>query len=223
MIGFAFFHGWGFDSNFWTEIISESKDKEIPTLFFDAGYFGEPSLFPEFSNAVHWVAVCHSLGLLKALELNPPWYGLVAINSFTRFCRSDSNSSKSNSGWNPKVIRRMIRGIERDPRRIVNEFRLNCGGQVLSDEENINGEALIADLKRLIHSDERSKWVDIQERLPTLSLASSHDPIVDAELTRDCFHSGPIEWRESSSHLLPQADAIWCTNHILDFLGSCSK
>ncbi|WP_404482630.1 alpha/beta fold hydrolase [Novosphingobium sp. BL-52-GroH] len=183
-----FAHGWGFDRHFWTPLAALLG--QWPQDLDDRGYFGAPAT-PRIEGPC--IAVTHSFGTMRVLSAPPPGLaGIVAINGFERF-----TAVAGRAGVPLRVLDRMLRRFEIEPRPVLAEFRRTCG----SDEPfgAIEAEPLHADLLRL-----RDAAPPIP-RLPVLALHGGRDPLL-SEAMRDGTFAGADVRRlvhGAGGHLLP--------------------
>ncbi|GBQ91819.1 hypothetical protein AA13595_3190 [Gluconacetobacter johannae DSM 13595] len=194
-----FVHGWGFAPGFWTPI--RSALGRTDGIDLDFGFFGPERMAAR--PARPFVAVGHSLGALWLLR-HPPegCVGMVLINGFARF----SAAADFPAGVPPRVVGRMIQGLEQNPDDVVLTFRRRAG--IAAD---LPGPAqagrLAAGLAMLRDEDARPALDEaaIGATLPPMAvLAGLDDPIVTANMTRTCFSTAvPIEWVADGGHLLP--------------------
>lgn len=187
-----FAHGWGFDGGFWAPLAKLLP--EWPHAIDDRGYFGSPLIAapPE-----PCLAVTHSFGTLRVLADPPPGLaGIVAINGFVWFTRP--------GGVPRRVVERMLRRFETDPRGVLADFRRTCGCHAPFGP--IAAEPLQIDLLRL--RDEAAP----PPRVPIVSVQGAHDPILPAAMRTDEF-ADPAAARcehPAAGHLLPLEDPEFC-------------
>ncbi|WP_264784374.1 alpha/beta fold hydrolase [Gluconacetobacter azotocaptans] len=199
MPGLLFVHGWGFDPDFWTPV--RSALGRADGIDLDFGFFGPERMAAR--PARPFVAVGHSLGALWLLRHRPErCIGMVLINGFARF----SAAADFPPGVPPRVVGRMIQGLEQNPDDVVLTFRRRAGiaaglpgpaqaGRLAA------GLAMLRDEDARPALDERASSAILP---PMTVLAGQDDPIVTADMTRASFSTGmPIEWVADGGHLLP--------------------
>lgn len=201
-----FAHGWGFDRHFWDPLIALLPEWE--TVADDRGYFGA-AFTPDVAGPC--LAVTHSFGTMRVLADPPPGLaGLVAINGFERF-----TALPGKPGVAVRVVDRMLRRFEADPRAVLAEFRKTCGaGEPASgidaDPEPLHAEPLHADLLRL--RDARPPL----PRVPVVVLHGGRDPLLPAEMRAATFAGCDVHRldHETAGHLLPLENPQLCAQAV---------
>jgi len=199
---FVFVPGWALEPDFWDPLRAALPYDSV-TLELCADNAGA---VPRIEPGRPIVAVGHSTGVLWLLAEKPfSWDALVSINGFSRFSKADDFPH----GVAVRLLERMIRGLETDARRTVEDFLKRCG---LDDAPRapLNIEHLKAGLELLRTGDAR----DVDPG-PVLALGGRTDPIVPPPLAEDCFSA--IEWRDGG-HLLPLTATGWCAEKIRQFV-----
>ncbi|MFT4055425.1 MAG: alpha/beta fold hydrolase [Novosphingobium sp.] len=183
-----FAHGWGFDRHFWEPLAALLP--EWARVIDDRGYFGAPYV-PSIEGPC--IAVTHSFGTMRVLASPPPGLiGIVAINGFERF------SAVSHCPGIPvRVLDRMLRRFETDPRGVLAEFRKTCGSTEAFGE--IDAEVLAADLLRL-----RDAAAPLP-KVPVLAIHGATDPLLPPEMRAATFAGAQVRRidHEAGGHLLP--------------------
>lgn len=200
-----FAHGWCFDRHFWDALIALLPEWEH--AIDDRGYFGTPQT-PGIDGPC--LAVTHSFGTMRVLTDPPPGLvGLVAINGFERF-----TALPGKPGVAVRVVDRMLRRFESDPRAVLAEFRKACG----SDEPfgEINPEPLRADLLRLRDAQAPSP------RVPVAVLQGGQDPILPADMRAAVFAGSDVHRidHEAGGHLLPLENPELCAQAVRGAVGA---
>ncbi|MBB2201696.1 alpha/beta fold hydrolase [Gluconacetobacter tumulisoli] len=201
-----FVHGWGFTPDFWAPV--RSALDRTDGIDLDFGFFGPERMTARPSRP--FVAVGHSLGALWLLRRRPEGCaGMVLINGFARF----SAAVDFPAGVPPRVVGRMIQGLDQNADDVVLTFRRRAG--IAADLPGpAQAERLAAGLAILRDEDARPALADaaIGRTMPPLAiLAGGNDPIVTAEMTRACFSTRvPIEWVAEGGHLLPLTHPAIC-------------
>lgn len=194
-----FTHGWGFDRHFWRPLAALLP--EWPHLIDDRGYFGAAHT-PDVDGPC--LAVTHSFGTMRLLADPPPGLvGVVAINGFERF-----TALPGKPGVAMRVVDRMLRRFDEDPRGVLAEFRRTCGCEEPFGE--IVPQPLHADLLRL--RDARPPLPQV----PVVALNGGQDPILPAEMRATVFagcHVRRLD-HEAGGHLLPLQDPELCAQAV---------
>lgn len=194
-----FAHGWGFDRHFWDPLVALLPDCECETD--DRGYFGAPHV-PAVDGPC--LAVTHSFGTMRVLADPPPGLaGLVAINGFERF-----TALPGKPGVPVRIVDRMLRRFEADPRAVLAEFRKTCGAEEPFGE--IDAEPLRADLLRL--RDARPPL----PRVPVVVLHGGHDPLLAADMRAAAFEGCEVHRLDlaAAGHLLPIENPTLCAQAV---------
>jgi pimeloyl-[acyl-carrier protein] methyl ester esterase len=201
-------HGWGLGPGSWRPLLDSLGNPRHHTL--DLGFFGRKKI--DIPTDRPLIAVGHSLGFLWILHHMgmAAWgdqvQGLISINGFPRFSQAEDFSN----GVKHCIIRRMKNGLQRDPAKVLNDFRARGGGlpgDLLSDEvkRNINALALAYGLGWLLEWDDRSALSSWQK--PLMVIANQDDNIVTPAMTNDSFSSLPgsqlqqIHWLSGGGHI----------------------
>ncbi|KMS55246.1 biotin synthesis protein BioH [Novosphingobium barchaimii LL02] len=185
-----FAHGWGFDSTFWAPLAALLP--AWPHAIDDCGYFGAPHE-PRIEGP--FVAVTHSFGTMRVLAAPPPGLaGIIAINGFERF-----TALPGRPGVPVRVLDRMLRRFEIEPRAVLTEFHRSCGSDATFGEDEIDPARLHADLLRL-----RDAAPPIP-RVPVLALHGGRDPLLPAAMREATFAGARISRmiHDKGGHLLP--------------------
>ncbi|MCJ2180378.1 alpha/beta fold hydrolase [Novosphingobium album (ex Hu et al. 2023)] len=194
-----FAHGWGFDRRFWDSLTALLPDWEY--VADDRGYFGA-TLTPEIGGPC--LAVTHSFGTMRVLADPPPGLaGLVAINGFERF-----TALPGKPGAAVRVVDRMLRRFEADPRAVLAEFRRTCGAEESFGE--IDPVPLQADLLRL--RDARPPL----PRVPVVVLQGGRDPLLPADMRAATFTGCDVHRldHQTAGHLLPLENPGLCAQAV---------
>lgn len=190
-----FAHGWGFDQAFWQPLAGLLD--EWPQAIDDRGYFGTPCA-PRVDGPC--LAVTHSFGTMRILADPPPGLaGIVAINGFERF-----TALSGKPGVAPRVVDRMLRRFDEDPRGVLAEFRRACGCGKPFDA--IDPAPLRADLLRL-----RDACPPLPQ-VPIVALTGGRDPILPVQMRETVFAGCDVRrlQDEAAGHLLPLENPALC-------------
>lgn len=199
-----FTHGWGFDRTFWAQLIALLPECEA--VIDDRGYFGAP-----FEPLVEGpcIAVTHSFGTMRVLSAAPPGLaGVVAINGFERFT--------GDPGVPVRVLDRMIRRFETDPRAVLAEFHrsVGCSVDCIEPFGAIAAEPLATDLLRL-----RDACAPLPQ-VPVLAIHGDADPLLPPAMRAATFAGADVQRIDAAGgHLLPHEAPEICAAAIRGMLG----
>jgi len=196
-----FAHGWGFDRHFWEPLRALLPGEQIVD---DRGYFGAPF---EAQVAGPCIAITHSFGTMRVLGALPPGLvGIVAINGFAQFTQGHGRP-----GVAQRVVDRMLRRFEDEPREVLTDFRAAVGCEEPFGE--IDAALLHADLLRL--RDARP----FGPKVPVLSLQGAADPLLPEKMRSAAFHGAEVRRiMAPGGHLLPVEDPGFCAMAITGFI-----
>ena len=193
-------HGWGMGPDVWHPLRDHLAGCHVQLA--NLGFTG-PLARPQ---AMAPIIIAHSLGLMWALAHVPlPWSGVIAINSFTRFTRSEDGFP----GVEPRLVARMQARLGSDPAPVVGDFLARCG--LASPPPGPFDAARLAEgLDMLHHGDQRQTW----QRLtcPIVAVSGGADPIVTPSHSRACFAAPTLI--DGGGHLLPLTHAPWLARRI---------
>jgi len=207
----VFVHGWGFDASFWTPL-KAALGVEGDHFCVDLGFHGQPNLVLP-NDGRRCVGIGHSLGvawLLRHSRLGP-LSALVSINGFTRFTKA----ADCPFGMDPRILRRMQVGFEKNPKTVYRDFMTLCGVSA-PQVEGLEIEPLRASLDDLMEVDERATLAACE--VPVLALAGDADALVSAPMSRQTFTDHKLVMKAGGGHLLAYTDPQWCADHIDAFL-----
>lgn len=202
-------HGWGFTPDFWQPL--RARLGQVETTMLDFGFFGPESMTP--LPAGRHVAVGHSLGALWLL-LHPPanCVGMLLINGFARFGATTGYPQ----GIPPRVIERMMRGLDQQPDDVVATFRGRAGIATPAPGPARAGRLGWA-LELLRDGDARGVLdPEAASALPPIRvLAGGEDPIAPPAMVEASFRDRvPVEWIEDGGHLLPLTHPDRCADAV---------
>jgi pimeloyl-[acyl-carrier protein] methyl ester esterase len=191
-----FVHGWGFDAGFWQTLLDRLPELSCSTV--ELGYRGAPVVVPAIDRPL---VVAHSLGLAWALANIPrPWAGVVSVNGFARFTRTDDFAE----GVAPRVVERMVSRFRQEPQVVATDFLARCG-VADPDVADMAPEPLSEALSWLGICDERKGLNSLT--CPLLALAGGDDVIVPPAMSRALFTGRELAMVEGAGHLLPLTHA----------------
>ena len=195
-------HGWGYDASFWRPL-RDRLGREVETLAWDLGYFGEETMPMPGRDAV---AIGHSFGVLWLLHHRPfPWRGLVSINGFSRFAAAADFPDGVPTGQ----LRRLRTAVAGEKEMALAGFRQLCGDG--------GPPPPVADPNRLLDGLDHLRDWDQRPGEVDLALCGKIDKVVPSALSSATFAPHIIEWHEGG-HLLPQQDPNWCADQIRAWL-----
>jgi pimeloyl-[acyl-carrier protein] methyl ester esterase len=195
-------HGWGFGAGVWDSLLERLPDFAAERV--DLGFYGERRLPPVKRPLV----VAHSMGLAWALANIPrPWAGVLAVNGFPRFTRSQHFIE----GVAPRMIERMQSRFETEPGAVTADFLSRCGLDA-PDVSGIETEALGEALGWLAKCDERTSYLMLS--CPRMALAGLADPIVPKEMSVAGFPADELILVEGAGHLLPLTHPDWVASQL---------
>ncbi len=201
----VYVHGWAMGPEIWRAVMDKLPD--YPCLQTDLGFRRSP-----VTPVAHapWV-ITHSLGLMWALNnISRPWAGLVAINGFTRFTRSDNFP-----GVEPHLLERMKSRLREDMNGVVDSFLRRCGMETPYTRE-FDQAMLSQGLEWLTEWDTRTQFAQIG--CPVLTIGGAADPIITEAHSLACFSDFPLVMIEGGGHLLPLTHANWLASRIEEAL-----
>ena len=197
-------HGWGLGPGAWWPLLHQLGDP--PHYSVDLGFFGKKKI--DIPTDRPLIAVGHSLGFLWILHhlARSPWgeqvEGLVSINGFCQFAQGGDFQN----GVNPCILRSMKNGLQRNPAKVLNEFRALGGGpagDLLGEEakKSMDVMALAYGLGWLLEWQESGGLADWKR--PLLVVANEDDEIVTPQMTQDSFAQwrSEIQWLSGGGHL----------------------
>ena len=201
MSSLVFIHGWGMGPELWSPIISRlpGVTPRLPDLVFK----GAPDK-PVGSNPL---VIAHSLGVMWAIRHLPlPWAGLVSINGFTRFTRSDHFP-----GVAPLLLEQMKFRLRENMNGVLDRFLRRCG-MTHPIIQGFDQDMLSQGLEWLSDWDTRAQFSRMD--CPVLAICGASDPIITESHSRACFSSNPLIIVKGGGHLIPLTHADWLASHI---------
>ena len=192
-IGYVFCHGFGCDASFWTAL--KPYFKEAETFYCDLGYFGEV-LFPEDIDLekFDYIAVGHSLGLVKLLSLPIPWTALIGLHGFVNFLGYDAKLRAKRT----RELQGLLVQFERSPIATLKQFYQRTGVEMSPHWRDMHEERLLMDLASLTTAAE-----SLSQNI--LLLGSRDDVIVPPEVLQDNVNACPhiqLRYIDSAKHAL---------------------
>ncbi|RNC85493.1 MAG: alpha/beta hydrolase [Balneola sp.] len=209
------YHGWGFDSTFWTPIQNRLPE-HVLLKPADRGYFGG-SFEPEYGVGVkRKVLFLHSYGVHWCpLEKREEVDLIVVFNGFDSF-HPLKNPDKSRS---KKTLKLMEKQFRQTPREVLTAFYKNCfiKNEIANPSlQWMNQSILRKDLSALhstklkLSKKEKANWIIID---------SSNDFIVPGKRGEELsvgLNSASYEVVQSGTHSLPNSNPGDCIKILTD-------
>ncbi len=214
---FIFQHGWGFDKNFWQNIMPYFKDEQC--IFLDRGYFGNSSPLEDLPNNHLYIGIGHSLGFVKLLNniSNIKFDYLIGLNSFINFLGSEPKLQSLRK----KEIALIKQGIKHNCLKTLEDFYQRCS--LKFDDKNyneINNDLLVRDLDMLLTN------YSLPNQTHTLIVNSKNDKIIPETIFLDNFNQYKdkqatiyLETLENGKHGLGYLHAKLIYNKIINFVN----
>lgn len=200
------------DARFWEPLAAHFADHEL-RFCTRQYYLDDAGNDCESAGETGWVGIGHSYGFRRLLDCQlANCRGLVSICGFYDFVAS--------AGTDARIVKAMVRRMESSPVSVLQKFLENCGMADRADQvgrlesEALNIESLKTDLKALLTGGPSGQ--DVEQSVPILPLAASHDKIVPVALTRSEFEQ-PL-FHPTAGHSLGFQYSDWCASHIQEFL-----
>ncbi|MBO1324081.1 alpha/beta hydrolase [Acetobacter sp. TBRC 12305] len=209
-----FLHGWGFGPDVWVPVLDRLGWNGVMTP--DLGFLD--AVRPHADEALERIrqdgcpvlAVGHSLGFLWLASQDgwPAGSRFVGINAFGCFAaRADFAQ-----GTAPRILARMLKGLQTDARDVVNAFRTTCGATALPTDCPVNTDHLRVGLDMLMQADARKRLASMAEGIGVLG--GRQDKVVPpAMLAASLPPETTIEWLEGG-HLLPLTNPDECARFL---------
>ena len=192
MIKVVFVHGWGEDCSLWNDVQKYLSCDHFMPHFVDMGFFHKP-IDLEDTPAIY---ITHSMGTPWVLKHKKNILGLMTINGFTYFTKTDQR----HAGVDKRVLLRMLRQFKSSPHQVLRDFMLNAGLENYNAPNSMDEHLLLDGLEFLLECDVRDQYAQLA--IPRLHLASSDDAIVSQELSESSF-GRDIFWYKNAHHVLP--------------------
>lgn len=201
----VFIHGWGFGPDIWAPVL-ERLDYRMKTTCVDLGFFQPANLLDDIPPRS--VIAGHSLGFLwllkHGLKFSPD--AVISISGFDRFTPH----------VDPRIVRAMKKGVERNVDRQLQSFWDNCGVADYKPASQPDNKRLIEGLDWLETLDGREELAGLD--CPKLVLAARGDKIVPEPMSRDIWTGQDILWSETGGHMLPVTRPDWTAQKITEFI-----
>ncbi len=231
-----FVHGWAFGPDCFDALAPLLAD--WPQVRADLGFFGAKEI-PDFAPGD--VLVGHSMGFGWGFSQRADWAGVVAINAFSRFVKTEDGRGCVRAA----ELRALRKALARDPKACVDAFRAQHGGGAggAANVESLTGGLAFLEAWDTLtprHCEEpqatnpsgprASRSVDgfaplamTAERLaanpPALVLAAEDDPLVPLDAARELAQSGgELFVSATGGHGLPLRAPAFCAEKLRDFL-----
>lgn len=204
----VFVHGWALGPEIWESLAPLLDD--FAQARVDLGYFGPPDL-PALQTGD--ILVGHSAGLLWGLRRKRDWSGVVAINSFARFCLDP----QGRGCVKPAALRAMRQSLERDPRGCADTFRHSLG---IAPGARAAQKERLMEVLDLLRDFEAAPCASAP---PWLVLGAQDDALAPPAATRDLarISGAALALHGHGGHGLPWSAPLFCAGHIRDFVRQC--
>jgi pimeloyl-[acyl-carrier protein] methyl ester esterase len=201
----VFVHGWALGPEIWdalAPLLGEHAQARV-----NLGYFGAAEI-PALQTGD--ILVGHSAGLLWGLRQKRDWAGVVAINSFARFCLD----AQGRGCVRPAALRAMRLSLERDPQDCADAFRRSLG--IAPARGAAQKERLTEGLDLLGGFDATS----LSGGRPWLVLGAEDDFLAPLAAARDLAaqSGGALAFSATGGHGLPWTAPEFCARRIGEFL-----
>ncbi len=200
-----FVHGWALGPEIWDALAEKLENYAQARV--NLGYFGPPRL-PELMAGD--ILVGHSAGLLWGLREKHDWAGVVAINSFSRFCLD----ALGRGCVKPAALRATQKNLAQDAQNCVKAFRASIGAPSSAGPAR---EAALAEGLALLRD------FDAAPHLPDklLLLAARDDRLAPPDESENLarISSGRLVFSSTGGHGLPWTAPEFCAAQIEEFLA----
>ncbi len=207
---FIFCHGFGFDKNFWNNLIPFFKEDSYISL--DLGYFGNSERLPSIDYNTILIGVGHSLGFVKLLELEERLSCLIGLNAFLNFLGNNLNLRKKRY----QELESMRNSFLKYPCLTLKRFYKRCQGpNQVESLAKLRKERLEKDFSSFFRT------FYIKRDIPVLLLGSKDDPIVSTQVIEDnfvCYDNVDIQLLDQGKHALGFLEATEVYKRIRSFL-----
>jgi pimeloyl-[acyl-carrier protein] methyl ester esterase len=201
----VFVHGWALGPESW-DFLSPLLGI-FPQARVDLGYFGAPRLPDPLPGDI---LVGHSAGFLWGLRQRADWAGMVAINSFSRFCLD----AQGRGCVNPASLRAMRTQFARDAGDCVKNFRASIGAPPTLGRAQ---ESPLAENLELLRSFDAAQHLDGKLLLVLAAKDDALAPAGEAENLAQASR-GSLVFSETGGHGLPWTAPEFCAEKIEEFL-----
>jgi pimeloyl-[acyl-carrier protein] methyl ester esterase len=202
---FVFCHGWGFDKEYWNELIR---------CFLPAECIFEGENLIE-DKTIEYIGIGHSLGLIKLINLNIRFKALIGIQGFVNFLGSNDLLHRK------RVIelKAMRRFFDTDFSKTLNSFYKRCGG-LIPNIMNLDMGILREEFDLL------SRSFKIPKNIPILVIGAEDDLIVPPDLIMDNFknlENVEVIFQPTGLHNLGAKDCSLVYKKIMGFLNEIKE
>lgn len=215
------YHGWGFDSQFWSSF-KELMPENVLLKAADRGYFG--GIFePEFSDSsASKVLLLHSFGLHwcpkdKFTQADH----IVVLNGFETFHPKD-RKAKSRS---KKILKSMISEFKKNPEKVLKAFYKNCFHPGEKDHASLNwmNNSRLADDLTLMN---KSKLKLNRTKAQWVVVDSGKDRIISGSRGAELAEMSSTEFYKSfedAGHGLPLLNSSDCWSYLCEVIPIFKK
>ncbi len=154
MVHLIWFHGWGFDSSYFSPLIDSLP--HFHHSMIDRGYYSSPTKNLPLTGEPCF-AIGHSLGLSIAMDdFSHQIQGYISLCGFYRFCQTPTWPW----GIPPRKLARMVDKFQEDPYQVLKDFYHQCDVP-FTPPPTFHRERLHQDLKRLQTLDHPRPWPNL--------------------------------------------------------------
>ncbi len=206
----VFVHGWALGPEIWDGV--SPLLERFPQSRVDLGYFGAPRLPDPLPGDI---LVGHSAGFLWGLRQRADWAGMVAINSFSRFCLDARRIDTPSRGCvKPAALRAMRAHLSRDAEDCIKSFRASIGAAAAPEPVEA---APLAEGLELLGAFDAMPHLGAK---PVLVLAAKDDALAPArEAENLALAAGAsLFFSEKGGHGLPWTAPEFCAEKIEKYL-----
>lgn len=174
---FIFCHGFGFDHDFWNNLVPYFAQEKY--TYLDHEYLNKPTSFIS-ENQEQIIGIGHSLGLLKLLQFYKNFDCLIGLNGFVNFLGNDLYLKNKRY----LELELLKQHLIKNPIATLRAFYNRCG--IPSFINKINKEELNLDLM-LSELELLTLNLTPPASTPMLIITSKNDEIVPVEVVYDNF------------------------------------
>jgi hypothetical protein len=210
MITLVFCHGLPFNKDFFAPLIHALKD-DFNIVEVDLGYYGNAYL-PNVHECTNAIAIGHSLGFFKLLELGYNFKAFVGISTFTKYNISESNA---------RALFHLKYVIGRIPRYAFIGYlqRLKIP-DVIFNYSQLNAEKLINDINLLDSLDCSTLIKETKNQgKEFLFLFGEKDLFFPCEIAQEQFIDYNFIIKQNAGHELGFLHTSWCKEKIVEFIN----
>ena len=209
----VFCHGLPFNKDFFTPLIHALKD-DFNIVEMDLGYYGQDYL-PNEHECTNAIAIGHSLGFFKLLELGYNFKAFIGISTFTKYNISESNS---------RALFHLKYVIGRIPKYAFISYlqRLKVP-EIIFNYKEMNAEKLINDINILDSLDCSTLLKETKNQgKEFLFLFGDKDLFFQCEVAQQQMIDYNFIVKPNAGHELGRLHTSWCKEQIVEFVNKIS-